>query len=342
MPHSEPFTPRKGGRTLPRAIRLACLLLTLCACAAWGAPRGGWKQVHPHWQDAFIISFRSPDLLTNDPDERWGYRDGRLMNGQILGQFPIWLRDQSENIRQARRDDRPIILSLHVHSGYGTGLVTYSSDLQTAEVVNYPWLIRELEAVDLHRSDVTVVVDTCNAQATAAHQLRPDLIPAGPEAWAPMKRWRAAHPARRSLPLDEAYELFSRDRVAGHLGRPALGRRQNVVSVPYEPLSRDERRQFRAAMYGQKGVIFATPALFNLLRLGPNPRGTLTANLLKDRLSGAVIDSLLSQNKAEFFRFKEFAFLSAAGVESSPVVQRYEVEERRATRRSREDRIERD
>jgi hypothetical protein len=328
--------------TKPLRRRLFACLLFLCAAAAAAAPRTQWKQVHPHWRDAYLLSFRSPDLLTYDADEQWGVRDARLVSGDILRDFPIWLYEQEEGIRRARRDDRPILLSLHVHSGYGTGLVTYSPDLQRGQVVNYPWLVRELIAHDLHHGDVTVAIDTCNAQATAAHQLRPDLIPAGPEAWAPMKRWRAAHSARRSLPLEQAYHLFSRDRIADHLGTPARGRRRNVEGVPYLPLTRDERRKFRARLYGQKGVIFATPALFNLLRLGPEPDGTLTANLLKDPLSGYVIDSLLSRNKSEFFKFKEYAFLADSGLREESRTTRREVEEvRRSRRGNREARIER-
>lgn len=317
------------------------LILVLCVCAASAALAGrGWRQVHPYWHDAYVLSFRSPDLLSNEADEQWGAGDGRLVSGGILTEFPVWLEDHRPAIRAALRHRRPVLLSLHTHSGYGTGLVTYSPDLQRAQAVNYPWLIRTLLEHDLGEEGVTVAVDTCNAQATAAMQIRPDLVPAGVAAWSDFKKWRSRAKARRSLPVATAYDLYSRDRVASHLGKPAKGKRQNVASVPLVPLTRSERREFRAKLYGQKGVILATPTLFNLLRLGPEPRGTLTANLLTARLSPVVVDSLLAQNKAEFRKFREYAFLNQAGIQEGPYVVE---EERRPRRRSRdrEGRIER-
>lgn len=319
--------------------RAACLVLVLCLCLATAVLAGGrWRQVHPFWQDAYVLSFRSPDLLSNEADEQWGGSDGRLVSGGILSEFPVWLEDHRPAIRAALRHGRPVLLSLHTHSGYGTGLVTYSTNLQRAQVANYPWLIRTLLEHDLGEEGVTVAVDTCNAQATAAMQLRPDLVPQGVAAWSDFKRWRARAKERQRLPLATAYDLYSRDRVASHLGKPARGKRQHVAGMPYHPLTRSERAQFRARLYGQKGVILATPALFNLLRLGPEPRGTLTANLLTGRLSAVVVDSLLAQNKAEFKKFREFSFLAQAGIEGEPYVVREERRPRRA--RNRERRIE--
>lgn len=308
------------------------LVVCLCASAAVG---GSWRQVHPYWEKAYVLSFRSPDLLTNDPDERWG-ADGRLTSGGILTDLEPWLRSHGGAIEEARRRKRRVLLSLHTHSGYGTGLVTYSTNLQRAQVANYPWLLRVLSNTGLNTERVTVVVDTCNAQATAAMQIRPDLVPAGVESFAPFKRWRARAKARRALPLETAWALFARDRVAEHLGRPARGKRANVAAVPFAPLDREERRAFRGRLYGQKGVIYATPGFFNLLRLGPDVRGTLTANLLTDRLSPVVIDSLLSQNKAEFRRFREFAFLDAAGMGEQAALR----PSKRAARGTRAQRIE--
>jgi hypothetical protein len=327
-----------------RRVSLRLVLLFLFCVAALCLPvvarEAGWRQVHPRWQRAFILSFRSPDLLSNEPDERWGASDGRLVSGDILSDFPRWLEEQRRAIDEARDDDRPILLSLHVHSGYGTGLVTYSPDLRTAEVANYPWLVRQLDDAGLNEDDVTVAIDTCNAQAAAAHQLRPDLVPRGIEAWPPMIRWRRAHRLRRSMPLEQAWPLFAADRVSPHLARPGTGRRRNVIATAMHPLTRRERRQLRADLYGPRGVILATPALFNLLRLGRNTRGTLTANLLRDPLERRVIDSYLSQNTAEFRRFREYAFLSAAGEELLPAPEYARPEVRRA-RGNRAKRVER-
>lgn len=304
-------------------LRLICPLLALvCAIATGGirtaaAQNPRWGQVHPHWWGAYVASFRSPDLLTDDPDEQWGRDDGRLVSGGILSDFPTWLADRAPDFEEARRDGRPIILSLHLHSGFGTGLVSYSQDLRTAQVANYPWLIRALLAADLADVDVTVTVDTCNAQATAAHQVRPDLVPRGVAAWSPFASWRR-HPARKALSQAEAYGLFSRDRVSAELHPAAARRRANVAAAPFVPLTRSERRLFRAALYGPRGVIFATPALANVLRLGPEPRKTLTAELLRDRLETRMVDNWLSLNRREFQSFREFAFFSVAGSRSAP------------------------
>jgi hypothetical protein len=164
-------------------------------------------------------------------------------------------------------------------------------------------------------SDVSVAVDTCNAQATAFYQIRPDLQPKGVEAWSDFRQWRAKAAARKKLSTANAYPVFSRDHVAAHLGRAARGKRENVRSASWQPLRAEERRAFRARLYGPKGVILATPTFFNLLRLGPDPRGTLTENLLTARLRGNQIDGLLARNKAEFKRFTEFEFLRWSGLE---------------------------
>ena len=92
-------------------------------------------------------------------------------------------------------------------------------------------------------------------------------------------------------------------------------------ATPYQPLSPAERQRLRASLYGQRGVILATPALFNVLRLGPNPRGTLTANLLQDDLDPRVVDALLQRNRLEFKRFREYGFLAAAGVRGGSAPQ---------------------
>jgi len=298
-------------------VRIVWLAVLASVCApAWSAekPAGSWKQVHPRWQNAYVCSFRSPDLLSNEADERWGEVDGRLVSGGILTDFPAWLRELEPDFRAARAAGRPILLSIHVHSGYGTGLVTYSRDLRTAESADYPWLVRQLLSAGLGADDVTVAIDTCNAQATAAHQLRPDLIPGGVASWLPFKTWRKAHPYRKSLSVTSAYRLFARDRVRMHLAKAAQSDRDNVKSTRLEPLTPEERGRFRAQLYGQRGVILGTPAFFNLLRLGPNPTGTMTANLLTARLDGRVVDAYLARNKTEFRRFREFAFLSASGL----------------------------
>lgn len=317
--------------------RLIWLVLVVACCAATSVWAGGaWRQVDPYWQDAYILSFRSGDLLTQEADERWGQKDGRLSCGGVISTFPTWLASHADAIQEARRHRRKVLLSLHMHSGYGTGLVSYTPDIQTAEVVNYPWLLRVLSENGLSSDRVTVAIDTCNAQAVAAMQIRPDLIPGGVGSFSAFKKWRSQAKARQSLPLDQAWQLFARDRVASHLYKPALGRRSQVTAVPYQPLSRDELKDFRARLYGQKGVILATPAFFNLLRLGPEPKGTLTANLLKDPLSPAVVDSLLTENKAEFKQFREFAFLDSAGLnETRSDDDRRADQERREVRQSR-------
>lgn len=298
-----------------------CSFLTLLGAAAVaGAPDGPrWRQVHPHWRDAYVFSFRSPDLLSDQPDEQWGADDGRLVSGGILSDFPGWLAEHAVEVEDARRDGRPILLSIHTHSGFGAGLVTYSRDLQHAEAANYPWLIRQLTEAGLNAPDVTVAVDTCNAQGTAFYQIRPDLQPALVQAFGDFARWRKASPARKKLTLGTAYRVFAQDHVAAHLGGKARRRRENVTAVAFEPLRAEERRTIRAHIYGPKGVILATPAFFNLLRLGPEPRGTLTGNLMTARLKGEQIDGLLAQNKAEFKRFQEFAFFQAAGDGALPV-----------------------
>lgn len=298
-------------------LRVGCCLTLITGALAWAAPREAdrWSQVHPHWRRAYVISFRSPDLLSNEPDERWGQQDGRLVSGGILSDFPIWLAEHSDAIEEARQDGRPILLSIHAHSGYGAGIITYSRDLQRAEAVTYPWLMRQLQDAGLGDADVSVAVDTCNAQATAYYQIRPDLQPSAVAAWVDFKRWRGRHPARYKLPLAEAYRLFTQDHVAAHLRRPGRGKRAHVKALQWEPLQEGERREFRAQLYGPKGVILATPAFFNLLRLGPNPRGTLTDNLLTAKLSGRHVDGFLTRNKGEFRRFTQFGFLAAAGLE---------------------------
>jgi hypothetical protein len=320
---------------------LAAAVLLAAVPTAWGQGRqqgGQWKQVHPHWQRAYVFSFRSPDLLSREADERWGRDDGRLDAGGILTDFPRWLEMHHEAVAEARRQGRPILLSLHTHGGFGTGLVTYGRGLKTAEVVNYPWLIRTLDAAGLNAADVTVAVDTCNAHAIAAHQLRPDLVPNGVSAWAPFARWRAQHPARKALPLGEAYRLFAQDRVRLELAPAERGSRANVNANPFTPLTTEERRGVRARLYGPRGVILATPAFFNLLRLGPEPQGTLTADLLKARLDARLYDGLLAQNKAEFARFREFAFLEAAG--PGPVLSLAEAERLAGPAVPREQRVE--
>src|SRR5262249_10837211 len=132
---------------------------------------------------AYILSFRSPDLLANAPDDRWGRRDGRLYAGRIATDFPVWLRWEAADAHAARAEGRPVVLALNVHSGFGTGLVTYAPDLGRAEAVNYPWLLRQVDEAGLNEPDVTITVDTCNAQATAAHQIRSDLVRAGVSAF---------------------------------------------------------------------------------------------------------------------------------------------------------------
>lgn len=295
--------------------QLCALLSLLLGAAVAGAPQPGtrWRQVHPFWRSAYVFSFRSPDLLSDQPDEQWGVEDGRLVSGGILSDFPQWLADHAAEVEHARREGRPILLSLHTHSGYGAGLVTYSRDLQHAEAATYPWLIRQLTEAGLNEPDVTVTVDTCNAQGTAFYQIRPDLQPAMVGAFPDFTRWRKASPLRKKLTLTAAYRLFVQDHVAAHLGGRGRGRRDNVTALPWEPLRREELRGVEAHLYGPRGVILATPAFFNLLRLGPEPRGTLTANLLTARLRGEQIDGLLAQNKAEFRSFQEFAFFASAG-----------------------------
>jgi hypothetical protein len=312
-----------------RARWVLCSILALLGAAAVAsAPQEGrWKQVHPHWRDAYVFSFRSPDLLSDQPDEQWGVEDGRLIAGGILSDFPGWLAEHADEVEDARRDGRPILLSIHTHSGFGAGLVTYSRDLQHAEAANYPWLIRQLSAAGLNAPDVTVAVDTCNAQGTAFYQLRPDLQPAMVQAFGDFARWRKANPARMKLTAGTAYRVFTQDHVAAHLGGKGRGQRENVLAERWEPLRPEERRELRVRLYGPRGVILATPTFFNLLRLGPEPRGTLTGNLLTARLKGEQIDGLLAQNKSEFKRFQEFAFFQAAGDEPT---QATEPETRRA------------
>jgi hypothetical protein len=300
-------------RPLIRAFTIFLLCGSLSAALAREAPERAWKQVHPYYRDAYVLSFRSPDLLSNEADERWGAEDGRLVSGAMLTDFPAWLQEQKPSLDAARGQGRRILLSLHVHSGYGSGLVTYAPDLRTAEAGNYPWLVRTLTKLDLGTDDVTVAIDTCNAQATAAYQLRPDLYKAGVAAWPDFNRWRKASPARLKLATNEAFRVFIQDHVRLHLSGSARRSRNNVRAEKYAPLTQAERMAFRAKLYGPRGVILATPTLFNLLRLGPNPQNTMTANLLTARLDGRVVDGYMGRNKAEFRKFKEFGFLAAAG-----------------------------
>src|SRR5262249_4716166 len=121
-----------------RALIRISLLTIPAVLALSAAPRSGDARtagtVDPYWGRAYVLSFRSVDLLTDEADEQWGRRDARLVSGGILSDFPRWLRCQVGCIDLARAAHRPFLLSLHVHSGYGTGLVTYSDDLQRAEV----------------------------------------------------------------------------------------------------------------------------------------------------------------------------------------------------------------
>ena len=55
-------------------------------------------------RNAFILSFRSPDLVTNEPDERWGRRDDRLRPGMILTDLPPWLAWKLRDVQQAREE----------------------------------------------------------------------------------------------------------------------------------------------------------------------------------------------------------------------------------------------
>jgi hypothetical protein len=266
-------------------------------------------------RSAYILSFRSPDLLANRADDRWGRGDGRLYAGRIVSDLPTWLRWKVREIQAAREIGRPILLSLHVHSGFGTGLVSYTQDLRHAEAVNYPWLVRLLESCGLNQPDVMVTIDTCNAQATAAHQLRPDLVPGGVSAFGPFAAWRSRHPARRQMDVGSAYRLFSVDRVRRQLTASVRGNRENVNAVAYEPLTEDEKASLKLSLFGQKGVIISTPALFNLLRLGPaGLQATNTADLLHGRLELRILgDDTLAGNVREFRRFSDFSFLAQAG-----------------------------
>src|SRR5688500_7596878 len=111
--------------TAPLALRLALLagMVALAAIVPAGArPASSSSGPHPRWKRVFLLSFRSLDLLSNDPDEQWGVHDGRLTSGQILTDFPIWLQEQQSAIRAAREEGRPILLSLVTHGGYGSGL----------------------------------------------------------------------------------------------------------------------------------------------------------------------------------------------------------------------------
>lgn len=283
-------------------------------------------QVHRRWHRVFLLSFRSLDLLSNDPDEQWGIADGRLTSGQILTDFPLWLQEHQTALQAAREEGRPILLSLATHGGYGTGLVTYSGDLTKAQVANYPWLIRRLIEAGLTDEKVTVAVDTCNAQATSAHQLRPDLIPGAINAWGPFAQWMRADPQRGKISTSEAYALFAQDRVRAHLAKTARGSRRNVVASEFVPLTAEERGKFKGRIYGPKGVIFGTPALFNLLRLGLDTRGTYTANLLSAPLETRVMDGGRAVNEAEFRRFKDFAFLDTTGTDRVATTSRPRVE----------------
>lgn len=297
--------PRTDAATSSQAIALP----------KWHAPfvARDWKQVNPTWKRAYLLSYRSPDLLSYDPDERWGRNDGRLESGGILTEFPEWLKLHSQAIQDARAEGRPILLSLHFHSGYGVGMVSYSADLTHAEAASYPWLIRQLIAAGLNTPDVTVAVDTCNSQATSAHQLRPDLIPRGVEAYPPFVQWRRGGKERATMSQPVAYQRFMQSRVSEHLEGGAKGRTGNVRALPLTPLTSEERASFKANMYGQRGVILATPTLFNLLRMGPDVRGTGTANLLRGKVDTVWVGGYLKENNVEFRQFKEFAYLANAG-----------------------------
>jgi len=273
-------------------------------------------------RNAFILSFRSPDLVTDHPDERWGRADDRLRPGMILTDLTPWLAWKMRDVKAARAAGRPILLALNVHSGFGTGLVTYTASLQRAQAVNYPWLARQLLKVGLNSPDVVVTIDTCNAQATAAHQLRPDLIPEGIAAFPPFRKWRSQYAERQQLPIGQAYRLYAIDRVREQLAPRYRRSRANVTAIPFEPLTEEERSKIAFRICGQKGVIVGTPAMFNMLRLGPQRlAGTDTADLLHDPLETVVLgDSSLPRNLREFRQYRDFVFLSQAG--SRPVKPR--------------------
>src|SRR5687767_3144827 len=114
--------------TAPLALRLALMAgaVALVATAPVFARQASTTSgPHPRWNEVFLVSFRSLDLLSNDPDEQWGVADGRLTSGQILTEFPLWLQEHLPAIHAARAEGRPILISLVAHGGYGTGLVTY-------------------------------------------------------------------------------------------------------------------------------------------------------------------------------------------------------------------------
>lgn len=301
---------------MKRFARGATLIAAGCLVWQAGAEGAGGTNVVPSLRSAFILSFRSPDLTTNRPDERWGRQDGRLFPGRIISDFPKWLRWKQRDLWIARAAGRPIIVSLHVHSGFGTGLVTYTSDLKKAEAVNYPWLLRQLDAAGLNAPDVTVTVDTCNAQATAAHQLRRDLVPGGVAQFASFASWRRADAARQKMAVGAAYRLYSLDRVRLQLAPAARKNRANVQAVAYEPLTASEWAEIQCDLYGQKGVEVSTPALFNLLRLGPDRlKGTNTAHLLRDRLELRILgDNTLGGNNRELRLFQDTRFLAGSGI----------------------------
>ena len=88
--------------------------------------------------------------------------------GMILTDLVPWLAWKMRDVEAPARRAGPSCSALDVHSGFGTGLVTYTADLQRRRQTNYPWLVRQMLKIGLNSPDVTVTIDTCNAQATAA------------------------------------------------------------------------------------------------------------------------------------------------------------------------------
>ena len=57
------------------------------------------------------------------------------------------------------------------------------------------------------------------------------------------------------MPIGQAYRLYSTDRVREQLARRWRRDRANVQSIPFPPLTDEERTQISFHLYGQRGVI---------------------------------------------------------------------------------------
>ena len=66
------------------------IALATAACLAGPlAVRASSLSVASPFREAYILSFRSPDLVRPVPEDRWGQKDERFYWGRIATDFPV-------------------------------------------------------------------------------------------------------------------------------------------------------------------------------------------------------------------------------------------------------------